>query len=97
MALCFAVNSIECYCNHCEDVSANFSCTLKEEGKCFAFVELDSDGHKLYTFGCFPPGEGSILQVNGRTLLTSLHYKTSKNYAFILLSRVLNRTNVDLH
>ncbi|ELU04731.1 hypothetical protein CAPTEDRAFT_111904 [Capitella teleta] len=64
----FSVDGIECYCNDCDEISLNNSCTLKADSKCFASVELLEDGSELRTFGCLPPEEGSLMQCKGNLL-----------------------------
>ena len=58
-----AADGIICHCSDCQEFNGNTTCLLKSEGKCFSSVELDHDGAEMYSFGCLPPDEGTILQV----------------------------------
>ena len=75
-ALYVSVGGLECHCNVCGDEITN--CTLKPNSKCFTAVELMPDGQESWTFGCFPPEEGTIMQVLTLHKRATIHQVTTK-------------------
>lgn len=56
-----------CYCDPCEEFNDNHTCVLKPESKCFAAVQLVYENDQrieVWSYGCLPPQEQTILQVS---------------------------------
>lgn len=58
-----------CRCFHdCPDGARNGTCLLQPGGFCFAFLErvIDPPTKRVFDehrYGCFPPNEGTLMQV----------------------------------
>ncbi|XP_064595617.1 bone morphogenetic protein receptor type-1B-like [Liolophura sinensis] len=60
--------SLICYCNPCHETHVNSTCVAKPLSKCFTAIEVtEENGQKvdIWTFGCLPPDESTLLQCKG--------------------------------
>ncbi|OWA53580.1 Bone morphogenetic protein receptor type-1A [Hypsibius exemplaris] len=72
VALFYPASALDCYCEGegCADHHVNSTCVGARNSKCFAAVREELDKltevlHTVYTFGCLPADENTILQCKG--------------------------------